>query len=73
MISTKYILKTDEIDRFKDMLQSYCAQHKQKFNYFTVKIVWKKNDLIINKSSVPCSNSYMQTNPFTPIMEKNGD
>ena len=31
MIVNKYIVKKDDIDTFKDILQSYCDEHKKKF------------------------------------------
>ena len=53
LIIKKYIVKNDEIDKFKDILQLYFDEHKNKFNDFTVCIMWKKNDMLINKNSVP--------------------
>ena len=55
LIINKYILKNDEIIKFKDILQSYYDEHKKKFNEFTVYLIWKKNNMIINKISVPCT------------------
>ena len=39
MIVNKYIVKKDDIGKFKDILQSYCNEHKKKFNEFTVTII----------------------------------
>ena len=70
LIINNYIVKIDEIDRYKDVLQSNYDEHEQKFNYFKVKILWKENDLNEKRFSISCSISYMQTKPFKPIMEK---
>ena len=40
MIVNKYIVKNNDINKFKDILQSYCNEHKKKFNEFTVTIIW---------------------------------
>ena len=37
----------------KDIIQPYYIIHKKKFENFTVCILWKKNDVIINNTSVP--------------------
>ena len=29
MIVNKYIVKNDDFDKFKDILQSYCDEHKR--------------------------------------------
>ena len=38
----KYIVRNDEIDKFKDILQSCYDKHKRKTNNFSVWIIWKK-------------------------------
>ena len=60
----------DEIDKFKDILQSYSNEHKRKFNEFTVRVISKKNDMIINKISVPCTIPFQKRYMFKPIMEE---
>ena len=52
MIVNKYFVKNFDTNKFKDILQSFCDEHKKKFNEFTVTIIWKKNDMIINKISI---------------------
>ena len=42
LILNEYIVRNDEIDNFKDILQSYYGKHKRKFNKFSVWIIWKK-------------------------------
>ena len=42
MIVNKYIVKTNDNTKFKDILQSYYDEHKKKFNEFTVTNIWKK-------------------------------
>ena len=37
----------------KDSIQPYYKIHKKKFDNFTVCVMWKKNDVPINKISVP--------------------
>ena len=70
LIINKYIIKNNEIDKFKDILQSYYEEHKKKFNEFSVRIIWKKNNMILNKISVPCTITYRKTHMFKPIMEE---
>ena len=65
-IVNKYIVKKDDIDKFKDILQSYCDEHKKKFNKITVMIVWKKNDMIINKISMVRTFALQRTHMFKP-------
>ena len=36
LIIDKYIIKNDKIDKFKDIIQSYCDKHEKKFDNFTV-------------------------------------
>ena len=68
MIVNKDIVKKDDFDKFKDILQSYCDEHKKKFNEFTVTIIWKRDDMIINKVSVPQTNTLQRTDMFKTIM-----
>ena len=70
LIINKYAIKNDEIDKFKSILQSYYEEHKKKFNQFSIDVIWKKNDVIIKKISVPCTITYIQTHMFKPIMEE---
>ena len=53
MIVNKYIVKTNDINKFKNFFLSYCGEHNKKFNEFTITIIWKKNDMVINKISIP--------------------
>ena len=68
MIVYKYIVKKDDFVKFRDILQSYCDEHKKKFNEFTVTIIWKRDDVMINKISVPQTNTLQRTDMFKPIM-----
>ena len=68
LIINKYIVKNNDINKFKDILQSYCDEHKKKFNEFTVTIIWKKNDMIINKISIPHTITLQRTHMFKPDM-----
>ena len=68
MIVNKYIVKNIDINKFKDILQSYCDELKNKFNEFTVSIIWKKNDTIINKISIPRTITLQRTHVFKPDM-----
>ena len=69
LIINKYLVKKDEIGKFKDILQSFCDEHKKKFIEFTLCNIWKKNGLVINKISVPYTITLLQTHPFKPVME----
>ena len=53
LIVNKYILKNNEIDKFKDIIQSYYDEHKKKFDDFTVCVMWKKIDMPKNRISFP--------------------
>ena len=68
MIVNKYIVKKDDFDQFKNIRQSYCDEHKKKFNEFTVTIIWKRGDMIIDEISVPQTNTLQRTDMFKPIM-----
>ena len=68
MIVSKYIVKNNDNNKFKDILQSYCDEHKKKFNEFTLTIIWKKNDMIINKISIPRTITSQRTHMFKPDM-----
>ena len=68
MIVNKYIVKNNDIKKFKNILQSYSDEHKKKFNEFTTTIIWKKNDMIINKISVPHTITLRRTDMFKPVM-----
>ena len=68
MIVSKYIVKKDDIDKFKDNLQSFYDEHEKNFNKFTVTIIWKKNDMIINEISIPRTITLQRTHMFKPDM-----
>ena len=68
MIVNKYVVKNNDFNIFKDILQSYCDDHKKKFNKFTITIIWKKNDMIIYKISVPHTITLRRTDMFKPVM-----
>ena len=68
MIVNKYIVKNNDNNKFKDILQSYCDEHKNKFNEFTITIIWKKNDMIIKKIPIPCTITLQKTHMFKPHM-----
>ena len=53
LITNEYIVRNPEIDKFKDILLPYYDKHKKKFDTFTVCVMWKKNDVLINRISVP--------------------
>ena len=68
MIVNKYIVKNIDINKFKDVLQSHCDEHKKKFKDFTVTIIWKKNDMILNNISISRSITLQRTHMFKPDM-----
>ena len=51
----KYIVKIDENDKFKDILQSYCDKYKRKFDNFIVWVICKLNNEIVDEEKVPSS------------------
>ena len=53
LIIKKYIIRNDEIDRFRDILQSYYDKHKRKFNKFSVWIICKKEKKIVREIKLP--------------------
>ena len=70
LIVNKYVIKNDKINNLKDFVQSYYDEHKKKFNQFRIDVIWKKNDVIKNKTSVPRIITYIQTHMFKPIVEE---
>ena len=70
LIINKYVIQNDEIDNMNDILEKYYEEHKKKIIRFRIDIIWKKNDVIINKISVPHTITYIQTHMFKPIMEE---
>ena len=70
MMVNKYIVKINDINKFKNILLSYCDEHEKKFNEFTVTIIWKKNDMIINRISIPCRITLRRTHMFKPDVFK---
>ena len=64
----RYIVRNPEIDNFKDIIQSYCNDHKKKFDNFTLGIMRKKNDWIINRISVPSVIKIRKPFFFEPSM-----
>ena len=53
VIINKYIIKNDEIDKFKDILQSYYDRHKKRFDNFAVRIICKKESQIMCDVKLP--------------------
>ena len=53
LIMKKNLVRNPEIDKLKDIIQPYYNNHKKTFHNFTVCIMWKKNDVLKNKVSVP--------------------
>ena len=53
LIINKYIVRNDEIDKFKDILQSYYDKHKKRFDNFAVRIIWKKESQIVCEVKLP--------------------
>ena len=49
----KYIVRNNEIDNFRDILQSYYDMQKKKFDRFAVRIVWIKENQIICEVKLP--------------------
>ena len=70
LIINKYIVRNDEIDKYKDILQSYFEEQKKKSNQFIVRVICKIKDMIINKISVPCTITIQKTHMFKSIMEE---
>ena len=68
LIIKKYIARNPEIKKIKDTLQSYYDMHKRKFDNFTLCAMWKKNDVLINKISVPSTIRLEKPHLFEPSM-----
>ena len=66
MIVNEFIVKNSDINKFKEILQSFCDEHKKKFNAFTVTIIWKKNDMIVNKIAITRTITLQRTHMFKP-------
>ena len=50
----------------KDIFQSYYDEQKKKFNSFTLRVMWKKNGVLINKISAPVTITLQETHMFEP-------
>ena len=61
-------MKNNDINKFKNILQSYCDEHIEKFKEYTVMIIWKKNEMIINKIIIPRTITLRRTDIFKPDM-----
>ena len=68
LIINKYIVINDEIDKFKDIFQSYYDKRKKKIDEFTVCVLWMKNDVLKNKISVPSLITIQKPLLFKPTM-----
>ena len=53
LIINNYIVRNEEINRFKDILQSFYDEHKNKFDNFTVWIIWKIENQIVCDVKLP--------------------
>ena len=53
LIINNYIVRINEIDKFKDILQSYYDMHKKKFDRFAVRTVWIKENQIMCEVKLP--------------------
>ena len=53
LIMKKNIVRNDENDNFKDILQSYHDKHKKSFDNFGVRTVWKKENQIMCEIKLP--------------------
>ena len=53
LIINYYILRNDEIDKYKEILQSYYDKQKRKFGNFSVWIIWKKENEIVRETKLP--------------------
>ena len=68
LIINKYIVRKLEIDKFRDIIQSYYDKHKKKFDNFFVCVMWKKNDVLIKKISVSSTTTPEKPHLFKPSM-----
>ena len=68
LIINKYIAKVCEFYIFKDIIQPHYSIHKKKIDNFTICIMWKKNDVLINKISVPSTITLKKQHLFKPSM-----
>ena len=66
LIMNKYIVPNPEIDKFEEIFQPYYDKHKKKFDNFTVCVMWKKTDVLINKISVPSTTTLQKPHLFKP-------
>ena len=66
LILNRYIVINPEIDKYKNNIQSYYNEPKRKVDDFTVRVIRKKNDSIINKISVPSIIKLRKLHLFEP-------
>ena len=68
LIINKYIVRNPEIDKLKDIIQPYYNDQKKNFDNFTVCVMWKKNDVLIYKISVPSTIALEKPHLFQSSM-----
>ena len=68
LIIKRFIVGSPEIDKLKDILQHTKIFLKKKFDDFTVCAIWKENDVLINKISVPSTITLEKPHLFKPSL-----
>ena len=68
LIINESIIKINEFYSLKDIIQPYYNNHKKNFDNFSVCVMWKKNDMLKNNISVPCTITFQKTHMFKPSM-----
>ena len=53
LVINKHVVRNNEIDEFKDILQSYCDKHKKRFDHFAVRINWNKENQVMCDVKLP--------------------
>ena len=66
LILNKYNVRNPEIDKFKDINQSYYDEYKKKFDNFTACVKWMNNGLVVKKISAPSTTTLQKAWLFKP-------
>ena len=61
-------MRNPEIDKFRDIIQSYFDKHQRNFDNFSVCVMWKKNHIQIKRISVPSIITPENSHLFKPSM-----
>ena len=68
LIINKNIVRNIEFCNLEDIIQPYYKNHKKQFDNFSVCVMWKKNDVVLNNISVPNAITLQKPHLFEPSL-----